>query len=134
MSNRSRCPRAALSPAHCQVKLPPGTLYVSGGNKVPVINGDETYALQDGAGKAVDGPTVAIGSGKFSAYKRKLPIGPAGDAAAWTGGAAGPAFSKPGTNCALGSEGAYISAFSDALGSGAFAYEFVEICFAGPKG
>lgn len=120
--------------AFWKIKLPVGTVYLNGDDKFPGINGEETFSLQDGGGKLVDGPTVAMGTGKFTAYKRKLPIGPAGDVASWLGGVAGPEFVKPGTHCALGSEGGYISAFSDALGTGAFNFEFVEICFAGPKG
>ncbi len=119
--------------AFWKVTLPPGTIYINSKDSFPSINGDETFTMQDGAGKVVDGPTVAMGKPAVSNFQRKQPIGAANVAASWTVGAAGPGVSKPGTGCAVGGDGVFISEFSDAIGTGAFAYEFVEICFAGPK-
>ena len=119
--------------AFWKVTLPADAIFINTGDGFPSINGDETFALLDATGKVIDGPSVPMGKPDSSDFQRKQPIGAANVAASWTVAASGPGVSKPGTGCAVGSDGVFISEFSDAVGTGAFAYEFVEICFAGPK-
>lgn len=117
--------------AFFKVTLPTGAVFINSGDNMPSINGDETFTLEDASGKLVEGPTPALKSG--DAAQRKEPVGPAADTASWNMVKAGPGSSTPGTGCAIGGNGVYISEYSDASGTGAFVNEYVEICYSGPK-
>lgn len=114
---------------HWQVTLGADVVYINSNDKLPSINGDETFTLSDKAGKVVDGPTVKLAGGSTANYQRKLPVAKAGDATSWVTGSQSPGGPTPGT-VAAGTAGIatpYISEFSDASGSGNFVYEFVEL-------
>lgn len=112
--------------------LPQGTVFISSGNRCPLINGDETYVLCDSAGQAVDGPTQFIFEGENA--QRLDPALPAGETASWSfefinGSDADRAIATPGVppDVEPTASRAYISEFSDAPGIGNFVFEFVEL-------
>jgi hypothetical protein len=109
--------------------LPSNVVYVNSGGALPQINGDENYTLQNAAGATVDGPTINMPTSANSTVQRKDPCLAAGTASSWTittiSGTTGPTpGSGAGTGCG---KGAVINEFSDAIGTGNFVYEFVEI-------
>lgn len=100
---------------------------VTGDNGFPVINGGEQYRVRDAAGAAHDPatgylPTTAAQSG--SSYERV-----ALDAPAFTRRAADQA--TPGSYAGLAGQtgGLRVAEISDALGSGNYLYEFVELVY-----
>lgn len=99
---------------------------VVGGNGFPVINGDETYTLQNAAGATIDGPTVAMAPNPAAqSIKRVSPIGAANVEGSWTRSAISTANPGAGmTNTNTGK--VIISEFSDAS---AFANEFLELFY-----
>ena len=115
--------------------LPAGALYVNSGNKLPQINGDEVFSLLDPAGALVDGPTIPQLSGHN--YQRIGSAFPAEDLTSWAvadaadAGVATPGIGPPPVSGAP-LAGPFISEFSDAMGSGNYVNEFVEICVDGP--
>ena len=113
------------------VTLAANVVYINSGGKIPQINGAETYTLKDASKAVVEGPTAPMTSGK--AFQRNQPVGAPGDAASWTVVTAGPGVSTPGTGqvAPTSPKGIYISEISDASGTGAFVYEYVEIHFDG---
>ncbi len=117
------------------VTLAANVLYINSGDKIPSINGKETFTLKDAKGNVVDGPTIAMDVVKAGNYQRKVPIGPAKDAASWKAQAPSLANATPGKGqgTVAKSPGLYISEFSDAKGSGKYVFEFVELHYPGPK-
>lgn len=92
---------------------------------VPIVNGDEKWALVDG-GDLVDGVTI-VGDSGFC-YQRSS-AGSAGSAGNWdevpdVEGTPG-VTDLPGTGTGL-----VISEWCDALGNGNFAFEFIELYYA----
>ena len=106
--------------------LPANVLYLNSGDKMPVINGSETYDLYNAAGTRIDGRTIAMASGAGQSVQRKDPCSSPSAAASWTVAAssAGTPGSGAGAGCA---KGVVINEFSDALGTGNFVYEFIEL-------
>lgn len=102
-----------------------GTAVVAG-NGFPVINGDESYTLQNASSVAIDGPTIAMPSSPGAqSIKRVSPIAAANAEASWTRSAM--ATANPGTGMANTNTGTLIiSEFSDAP---AFANEFLELFY-----
>lgn len=93
---------------------------------MPVINGSETYDLYNAGGTKIDGRTVAMGSSAGSTFQRKDPCLAANLSTSWTVTASSAA--TPGTGAAVGcAEGVVINEFSDALGTGNYVYEFLEL-------
>ncbi len=121
--------------AHWKVTLAADVIYINGKDKIPSINGDETFTIKDAKGGTLDGPTIALKGKAESNYQRKVPVGPAGDAGSWNVSDAGGSAPTPGAGQKGGgvSPGLYISEFSDSPGSGNFVYEFVELYYPGPK-
>jgi len=106
--------------------LPQGTLYFKGNNSMPVINGTYSYTLVDGSGNTVDGTTV-VSSSAGSLHRNNTE---AGNLAHWT--STPQSGATPGvTPSTIGfADGAvFISEMSDAVGSGNYNYEFIEITF-----
>lgn len=100
-------------------------VFLNAANTMPVINGDETYTLSDGAA-TVDGPTIAMGASAGQSLQRTDLCGAAGNAASWS--IAASTAGTPGSGAPAGcGAGARISEFSDALGTGNYIYEFLEI-------
>lgn len=115
--------------AQWKVTLGKNVVYLTTGSKLPVINGKETYTLKDASGKVIDGPTVAVKGGGDDNYQRVVPVAAAGEAASWKVGPADPGKATPGSGQGPdpGWKTAYISEFSDSLGTGKYVFEFVEI-------
>jgi len=110
--------------------LPSNVIYVNSAGLLPQINGDENYTLSNASSTVIDGPTINMPASANSTVQRKGPCLAPGTASSWTittitGTITGPTpGSGAGTGC---SKGAVINEFSDALGTGNFIYEFVEI-------
>ncbi|MHB8998847.1 MAG: Ig-like domain-containing protein [Thermoanaerobaculia bacterium] len=105
--------------------LAANVVFRNAANAMPVINGDETYQLSNGA-LTVDGPTIAMGASAGQTLQRVNLCGVAGNAASWS--IASSTAATPGAGAPAGcGAGARISEFSDAGGTGNYIYEFVEI-------
>ena len=106
--------------------LPANAVYLNAADTMPVINGSEAYNLYNAAGTKVDGQTVAMPSSGGSTVQRKDPCNSPSASASWTVTASsnGTPGSGAGAGCA---KGVVINEFSDALGTGNFIYEFIEL-------
>lgn len=107
------------------VTLGANVTYINSGDTMPQINGSETYTLTDPNSVVVDGPTVAndLSAGKSL---QRANCGAAGSAGSWTKVSASSA--TPGTGGLTGcGKGVFINEYSDAIGTGNYIYEFVEI-------
>ncbi|HET9227821.1 MAG TPA: lamin tail domain-containing protein, partial [Thermoanaerobaculia bacterium] len=106
--------------------LPANAVYVNSAGVLPVINGDETYDLYNASNTKVDGRTIAMTASAGSSVKRKDPCMQPNQSASWTvtASSTGTPGSGAGACC---SKGVVINEFSDALGTGNFVYEFVEL-------
>ena len=108
------------------VTLGANVVYVNAADAMPQINGSETYDLRNAANTRVDGITVAMGTSAGETLKRTGGCAAASKTTSWTRAASSTA--NPGTGApAPCGKGAYISEFSDALGTGNYIYEFIEI-------
>ena len=108
------------------VTLAANVVYINAADAMPQINGSETYDLRNASNSRVDGLTVAMASGAGESLRRTNGCGGANKASNWTRAASSTA--NPGSGApAPCNKGAFISEFSDALGTGNYIYEFVEI-------
>lgn len=108
------------------VTLGSDVVYLNAGDAMPQINGSETYDLRNASNSRVDGLTVAMASAGGESLKRLNGCGGANKASSWSRTASSTA--NPGSGApAPCNKGAFISEFSDALGTGNFIYEFVEL-------
>lgn len=106
--------------------LPSNAVYLNSSGVLPLINGSETYTLKNSSGTTIDGPTIAMATSAGNTVQRTNPCGAAGTASSWSVSASGSA--TPGSGAAAGcAKGGVINEFSDALGTGNFVYEFVEL-------
>jgi hypothetical protein len=105
--------------------LAANVVYINSVDTMPQINGSETYTLKNSAGTVIEGTTVAMDSAAGFDFQRAT-CGAIGTLSSWTKVAAGSA--TPGTGgLATCNRGAFINEFSDAIGSGNFIYEFIEV-------
>jgi len=117
--------RAAFQ-AFWGVSLPSSVTYVNSNGALPLINGDENYSLFNASGTRVDGATVNMTAGAGRSFQRNGPCASPSLIGSWTVVPAGSA--TPGAGAGIGcARGAVISEFSDALGTGNFVYEFIEL-------
>ncbi|HYH06446.1 MAG TPA: Ig-like domain-containing protein [Thermoanaerobaculia bacterium] len=108
------------------VTLAANVVYLNGADLMPQINGSETYTLRNASNVTLDGATIAMASAGGESIRRLNACGAAGTASSWTRGATTTA--NPGTGApAPCNKGVFLSEFSDALGTGNFIYEFVEL-------
>jgi hypothetical protein len=108
------------------VTLAANVIYINAADTMPQINGSETYTLQNASSTTLDGPSVAMSSAGGESLKRLNGCGAASLAGSWSRVAS--STGNPGTGApAACNKGVYISEFSDALGTGNFVYEFVEL-------
>jgi hypothetical protein len=92
----------------------------------PQINGSENYTLKNAGGTTIDGPTISMSSAAGQDLRRVDPCLAAGTASSWTVSATTSA--NPGSGAGAGcGKGVVINEFSDALGTGNFIYEFIEL-------
>ncbi|HYO78997.1 MAG TPA: Ig-like domain-containing protein [Thermoanaerobaculia bacterium] len=108
------------------VTLAPNVVYINAAEAMPQINGSETYALNNAAGTRLDGATVAMASAGGESLRRTNGCGTANKSTSWTRAASSTANPGSGAPAPCG-KGVYISEFSDALGTGNYIYEFVEL-------
>jgi hypothetical protein len=102
--------------------------FINSGNKFPLINGSETFALSNSLGAPVDGPTAQQASGALQIFQRISGAAPAGDRASWTIEAARPQSASPGAGqVSTGNNRVYISEIADASGTGNSGFELVEL-------
>jgi len=107
------------------VTLAANVVYINSVDTMPQINGSETYTLKNGA-TTIDGITVAMATAGGESLKRLNGCGAPGTAGSWSRTAS--STGNPGTGApAPCNKGVFISEFSDALGTGNFVYEFVEL-------
>ncbi len=101
------------------------------GDQCPKINGGETYQLKDAGGVSLDGPSLSISGG--TNYQRSVPPGDPAAGASWSLGSP-TVVGTPGSGQSesAADSGPYISEITDALGSGNFIYEFIEIYYDSP--
>ena len=93
---------------------------------MPVINGSETYDLYNAASALIDGRTIAMASSAGNSVQRKDPCLSPTASSNWNVFAS--TSGTPGTGAAAGcAKGVVINEFSDALGTGNFIYEFIEL-------
>jgi beta-lactamase superfamily II metal-dependent hydrolase len=107
------------------VTLAANVTYINSGDTMPQINGSETYTLKNAASVTFDGPTVGMDAAAGKSLQRAN-CGAVGTAGTWTKVAS--TSGSPGTGGLPGcGKGVFINEFSDALGTGNFVYEFVEL-------
>lgn len=108
---------------HWGVVLGEEVVYVNAAGEFPLINGDEVFTLFDPADMLVDGPTPPLDAGQTI---QRIDLESSG-AAAWPSAA----FSSADPGVAFPIEtavhGIFMTEASDAQGSGAFVYEFIEL-------
>ena len=108
------------------VTLGASVLYLNSADTMPQINGSETYDLRNAGNTRVDGLTIAMASAGGESIRRTSGCGSPSTSSSWTRAASSTA--NPGSGApAPCNKGAFISEFSDALGTGNYIYEFVEI-------
>jgi beta-lactamase superfamily II metal-dependent hydrolase len=109
-----------------KVTLPVNAIYINAAGAFPVVNGSENYTLYNAAGAIVDGATISMASSAGQSIQRKDPCLAAGVASSWNVVAS--SAGTPGSGAAAGcGKGVVINEFSDALGTGNYIYEFVEL-------
>ena len=112
--------------AFWNVTLPGNVTYINSAGAFPTINGSENYTLYNAAGTKVEGPTVSMAVSAGHSMQRKDPCLPPDVSSSWNVLIASSA--TPGSGAAPGcAKGIVINEFSDALGTGNFVYEFVEL-------
>ena len=106
--------------------LASNVVYINSADGMPQINGSETYTLFNAAGTKVDGATVAMSSSAGQSLQRTKPCQNANKSASWSRVSASSATPGSGAPAPCG-KGVFISEFSDAIGTGSYVYEFVEL-------
>jgi subtilisin-like proprotein convertase family protein len=110
------------------VTLGANVVFVTSTNQTPTINGGENYHLLNESGVLVDGPTPTSLDPVNNSIQRWSANSNATDAASWQ--VVGSASATPGSGCSGdGTAGLVISEYSDAVGTGAFSNEFVELYY-----
>jgi beta-lactamase superfamily II metal-dependent hydrolase len=105
--------------------LAANVVYINSADTMPQINGSETYTLRNSSGTVIEGTTPGMDtSGGFS-FQRAT-CGAIGTLSSWSHVTWSSA--TPGTGgLATCNRGAFINEFSDALGTGNYVYEFIEL-------
>jgi hypothetical protein len=107
------------------VTLGANVVYINSGDTMPQINGSETYTLKNSGGTTIEGTTVAMDTSGGSDFQRAT-CGAIGTLSSWTKSAS--TSGSPGTGGLNGcNKGPFINEFSDALGTGNYVYEFIEL-------
>lgn len=107
------------------VTLGANVVFINSADTMPQINGSETYTLKNASGVTIEGTTVAMDASGGSDFQRAT-CGAIGTLSSWTKLAS--ASGSPGTGGLNGcNKGPFINEFSDALGTGNFVYEFIEL-------
>lgn len=106
------------------VTLAANVVYINSADTMPQINGSETYTLKNGT-TTIDGPTVAMDTNAGFDFERAT-CGAVGTLSSWFHRAS--TSGTPGTGgLTTCNRGVFINEFSDALGTGNYVYEFIEL-------
>jgi beta-lactamase superfamily II metal-dependent hydrolase len=108
------------------VTLGSNVVYINSGDTMPLVNGSENYTLYNAAGTTIDGATISMSASAGQSLQRKDPCLAANLTSSWNilaSSAGAPGAGAP-AGCA---RGLVINEFSDALGTGNFIYEFIEL-------
>src|SRR3954454_11417008 len=107
------------------VPLAANVVFINAADTMPQINGSETYTLKNASGVTIEGTTVAMDTSGGSDFQRAT-CGAIGTLSSWTKLAS--ASGSPGAGGLNGcNNGPFINEFSDALGTGNYGYEFIEL-------
>jgi beta-lactamase superfamily II metal-dependent hydrolase len=107
------------------VTLGANVVFINSADTMPQINGSETYTLKNASAVTIEGTTVAMDTSGGSDFQRAT-CGAIGTLSSWTKLAS--ASGSPGTGGLNGcNRGPFINEFSDALGTGNYVYEFIEL-------
>jgi beta-lactamase superfamily II metal-dependent hydrolase len=107
------------------VTLGANVVFINSADTMPQINGSETYTLKNASGVTIEGATVAMDTSGGSDFQRAT-CGAIGTLSSWTKSAS--TSGSPGTGGLNGcNKGPFINEFSDALGTGNYVYEFIEL-------
>ncbi|MEA2326402.1 MAG: serine protease [Thermoanaerobaculia bacterium] len=107
------------------VTLGANVVFINSADTMPQINGSETYTLKNASGVTIEGTTVAMDTSGGSDFQRAT-CGAIGTLSSWTKSAS--TSGSPGTGGLNGcNKGPFINEFSDALGTGNYVYEFIEL-------
>jgi len=107
------------------VTLAANVVFINSADTMPQINGSETYTLKNASGVTIEGTTVAMDTSGGSDFQRAT-CGAIGTLSSWTKLAS--TSGSPGTGgLATCNRGPFINEFSDALGTGNYVYEFIEL-------
>jgi beta-lactamase superfamily II metal-dependent hydrolase len=108
------------------VTLGSNVVFVNSGDGMPQVNGDENFTLYNAGGTKVDGRTINMAASGGESIRRLSGCSSSTKASSWTRAAS--STGNPGSGApAPCNKGVFISEFSDALGTGNFVYEFVEL-------
>ncbi len=114
------------------VTMDDDVVYFDSGNMLYMNNGDETFTVRDDSDAIVDGPTPPLTLGSNA---QRSDAGASGsDVATWTASPNPNGEATPGSGevAAAADPVLVLTELSDANGSGAFPYEFVELRFVVP--
>ena len=103
------------------VVLGSNVLFINSGNTLPMINGDESFAVYDSSGNTVDSTAVVMPAGENKSIQRDST-----NVDTWTilnSDQANPGYFGGDAHNA----GLVITEFTDSTGSGNYIYEFVEL-------
>lgn len=115
------------------VTLGTNVVFLTSTNNFPTVNGGETYHLLNSSGALVDGPTPASLNPQNNSIQRWSATSNATDSTSWQ--VVGAASATPGSGgVGNGAAGLVIFEYSDALGTGAYSNEFIELYFDAPAG
>jgi len=107
------------------VTLGDNVTYINSGDTMPQINGSETYTLKNASNVTINGPTYAHDASSGDSLERTT-CGSTSSSGTWTKVAWSSA--TPGTNGKSGCNlGLFLNETSDALGTGNYVYEYIEI-------
>jgi cytochrome c peroxidase len=109
--------------------LPANALFFTGGDKFPIIDGNETYALLDLQGTLIDGSTIPQPTGALRTLQRTNCDDAASLSASWTSMATSTGVATPGVGLPITSTGTEpprtcISEIADATNSN---FEYIEL-------
>jgi hypothetical protein len=107
------------------VTLASNVVFVNSGDHMPQINGSENYTLKNASGVSIDGPTYSMAAAAGQSLQRST-CGAANLSGSWSIGTWSAATPGGGAIDTCG-KGVFIGEFSDALGTGNYIYEFVEL-------
>ncbi|MFO0579961.1 MAG: Ig-like domain-containing protein [Polyangia bacterium] len=109
-----------------KVSLGPDVVFLNAASALPVLNGDESYALYTAGGTLVDGRTTDMPAGGGKTLQRKGPCLAPGASGSWSVQPVAAATPGSGAGSSCG-KGVVINEFADPPATGDYVFEFIEI-------